>query len=996
MLLCWGHLLVCTQKLFAQCPPAMTVCGDMTVTEGSSVQLWAQGAQVYQWTPAAGLSSDTAHNPTASPSVTTTYTVTGYNLHGPNLVTNGGFEAGNTGFYSSYNYMNSYITGYGQYTINTDGQIVWGTGGHIYGYGGSGYFMSVDGATTPNAVVWQQTVNVTPNTHYAFSAQVVSMLNSYQQNAQALLQFSVNGTPIGPIFHAPGVLNSWVQYYDVWYSGNATTATLTILNQNTNGTGNDFGLDDIAFYDLDSCSVSMDVTVTVLPDTGSGTGLPDNMEMTDCTTEAQQQPWDAQVLHSANDIHCYYVPLVGDIDGDGIVEIVAAKTVTNDHYTTQVGIYRGTNLQQIGTINVSQKIYAGFAGPMALVRYPDGNGGMQGAIVLHCYDNKLRSYDIHGNLLATSNVSTPCEGVVSVADFNGDGWPDIYIGNVVYDAATLNRLCAGPANGNMGRSWRNSSTEAGRSAMPFAANVLGDSKPELICGNTIYNVNIVSRTNVSLNSVTEIKTIAIPSRIPQDGNVAVADFNLDGQLDVMVIIDGTNSVTTDSAYIYAYDPVTEDILFIHGKYARTIGYPMVGDIDGDGRLEFVYLDYQSSVANSRITAMKYLPTTGLQTKWQATHSDESGQTSMTLFDFNQDGIMEIVYRDQSDLRIINGSGKSHLTGNDTIPFYNLYTKYMTAGTWKEYPVVADVNNDGKAEIVVCGKMTSGLGWVGGQLVVIGGIHPWAPARPVWNQYMYNVTNVNKDLTIPSPLFNNATAFTDPLGVVRRPFNNFLQQATTLDQYGRPFATLANLSITPDPVVTMEGNEGHIELTICNNGALVFTAPMAISLYTNLGEWVQTDYFTQNLSVGECETFSLTYDLSIFKNYEDPFPLHIMVNDVGHGPAQYGGLQGECDTTDNSFYFDGRPCKVVVPNVVTPNGDGINDVFEPQLEGDFISLEIEIYNRWGKRVYQQQSNDNLCWDAANVSDGVYFCAIEYQCMTDGKKKKGLNTSVTVVR
>lgn len=396
--------------------------------------------------------------------------------------------------------------------------------------------------------------------------------------------------------------------------------------------------------------------------------LPDNMETADCTTDAVEQPWDAQVLHYVNDIHCYYVPIVGDIDGDGTVEIVASKAVSNNHYTTKLGIYRGADLQQIGTINVPQQIYAGFAGPTAIVRYPDGNGGMQGAVILHCYDNKLRSYDINGNLLATSDVNTPCVGVVSVTDFNYDGWPEVYVGNAVYDAATLKQLCIGPANGNKGLCWRGASNEQAYNAMSFAADVLGDSIPELICGNTLYHVDIVSRTDVSLNSFTEVKTIGIPSRVPQDGNIAVADFDIDGKLDVLVVIDATSNSTTDSAYIYAYNPVTENILFVHSHYAKTIGYPLVGDIDGDGYLEFVYIDYKQPVSNSRITAMKYNPSTGLETKWQATHADESGQTSMTLFDFNQDNIMEIVYRDQDKLRIINGSGKSHLTGNDTIPF----------------------------------------------------------------------------------------------------------------------------------------------------------------------------------------------------------------------------------------------------------------------------------------------------------------------------------------
>ena len=686
--------------------------------------------------------------------------------------------------------------------------------------------------------------------------------------------------------------------------------------------------------------------------------LPDNMETADCTTDAQEQPWDAQVLHYVNDIHCYYVPIVGDIDGDGTVEIVASKAVSNDHYTTQLGIYRGANLQQIGTINVPQKIYAGFAGPTAIVRYPDGNGGMQGAVVLHCYDRKLLSYDINGNLLATSDVNTPCEGVVSVTDFNYDGWPEVYVGNAVYDAATLKQLCAGPANGNKGRSWRGASNEQAYNAMSFAADVLGDSIPELICGNTLYHVDIVSRTDVSLNSFTELKTISLPTRVPQDGNIAVADFDMDGQLDVLVVIDATNNGITDSAYIYAYNPVTENILFVHGHYAKTIGYPLVGDIDGDGYLEFVYIDFIQPVSNSRITAMKYNPSTGLQTKWQATHADESGQTSMTLFDFNQDNIMEIVYRDQDKLRIINGSGKSHLTGNDTIPFYNLYTKSMSAGTWKEYPVVADVNGDGAAEIVTCGKVGSGLGYVGGQLWVVGGIHPWAPARPVWNQYLYNVTNVNKDLTIPVPLFDNATAFTDPQGVVRRPFNNFLQQVTTLDQYGRPFMPLANVSATADTTSTHENGVFTFTFRFCNTGSQLLTAPFYLTYYANTyaGTVMDIDTVTSTLMPDECLTWQVQFPDEILTSVPDLEDIVVALNDHGQGVAQDGNQQEECVTTDNFFTFHVDPCNI-------PRDTVSADVCirEPYVDENFdipASETQEAGTHYFSRVFQVENCDSI--------------------------------------
>ena len=262
--------------------------------------------------------------------------------------------------------------------------------------------------------------------------------------------------------------------------------------------------------------------------------------------------------------------------------------------------------------------------------------------------------------------------------------------------------------------------------------------------------------------------------------------------------------------------------------------------------------------------------------------------------------------------------------------------------------------------------------------------------------MYNVTNVNKDLTIPTTVFNNATAFTDPDGIVRMPFNNFLQQATTLDQYGRPFMPLANLSISSNPEITYDGDNIQVVMTVCNTGDMVFGGPLYVSIYTSSGDLVQSEEEIQSLQSGECTTLTLTISVTQLSTYENPYPLQVTVNDQGEGVAQYGGLQTECDTSDNSIHFDGRPCQITVPNVITPNGDGYNDAFVPQLEGDFVSLEMEIYNRWGKRVYTQENTQELFWDAAGQSDGVYYCVIEYRCVVNGGKKQGINTSITVVR
>ena len=65
-----------------------------------------------------------------------------------------------------------------------------------------------------------------------------------------------------------------------------------------------------------------------------------------------------------------------------------------------------------------------------------------------------------------------------------------------------------------------------------------------------------------------------------------------------------------------------------------------------------------------------------------------------------------------------------------------------------------------------------------------------------------------------------------------------------------------------------------------------------------------------------------------------------------------------------------------PNVVTPNGDGINDRFVIQNLVDGLGYPInslDIYNQWGVRVYHRENiaSDDEFWDPADVPDGTYF-------------------------
>ena len=67
----------------------------------------------------------------------------------------------------------------------------------------------------------------------------------------------------------------------------------------------------------------------------------------------------------------------------------------------------------------------------------------------------------------------------------------------------------------------------------------------------------------------------------------------------------------------------------------------------------------------------------------------------------------------------------------------------------------------------------------------------------------------------------------------------------------------------------------------------------------------------------------------------------------------------------------------VPNVFSPNNDGINDLFRPDM-GLFGSEGIEnfhaiIYNRWGRKIYEW-SNPDEGWDGEKHPDGIYYYVI----------------------
>ncbi len=234
-------------------------CSPMNYTINGPV-----GYNSYSWTPGGA----TTQNITATN--TGTYICTA-DILSNDLVANGDFSLGNTLFTSNYIVPTvpgafGLLTNPGTYLITTSPNLAHNNfipfGDHTTG---TGNMMVCNGSAVANDIVWSQTISVSPNTNYNFSAWVASVYNTTAGN-EAQLQFSINGSLLGSTYSAPFTAGVWANFATNWNSGVSTSAVITIVDQNFTAPGaNDFALDDIFYQQVCSHSDTIIVTENVTP-----------------------------------------------------------------------------------------------------------------------------------------------------------------------------------------------------------------------------------------------------------------------------------------------------------------------------------------------------------------------------------------------------------------------------------------------------------------------------------------------------------------------------------------------------------------------------------------------------------------------------------------------------------------------------------------------------------------------------------------------------------
>jgi hypothetical protein len=226
---------------------------------------------------------------------------------------------------------------------------------------------------------------------------------------------------------------------------------------------------------------------------------------------------------------------------------------------------------------------------------------------------------------------------------------------------------------------------------------------------------------------------------------------------------------------------------------------------------------------------------------------------MSMFDFDLDGIQELVYRDQDSLRIIDKDG------NNRIRFV------CKSGTHTEYPIVVDADGDGHAEIYVSGGASADAKDIKLMKFDAGAVNNWAPARKVWPQHGYNPVYINDDLTFPAQPLPQTTAVASPSGVVRRPFNNYLQQVGPTNLEGKELCLAPDLAfeVNKNQIFSYDSDTDVATVTasVTNEGSISYTGDIRLSLFAiqSSGDYQligEQTYAAQTLQIAEYRSFTL--------------------------------------------------------------------------------------------------------------------------------------------
>jgi hypothetical protein len=411
-------------------------------------------------------------------------------------------------------------------------------------------------------------------------------------------------------------------------------------------------------------------------------------------TPVLEWSWTSATV-SPGSINVQTTPMVADMNDDGVSDIVFSAHPNNSQLNASLRAIDG----RTGAVLFTHTSTANFLSGIAQLAVGDiDNDGRPEVVGVSSNTRNLIVFEHDGTLKWKFDLGISGAmvwGGPSIADLDGDGVPEIIAGKTVVNADGTLRWIGGAGMGGYVNG-----------PLTPTADLDLDGQPEVLAGNTAYR-----------NDGTVYWTASVP-----DGLAAVANFDADANPEILLAASGQIWVLEHTGDI----KWTQSTLVLGGA---TGGPVVLADFDGDGAVE---------IGRSGTTSYGVWETDGTL-KWTSPIKDlNSGVTSSSAFDFDNDGAAEVVFGDEDGLKVFDG-----VTG--ALKF----SQRLGSCTGYENPVVADVDADGRAELIVVANNSCAIPGNTVRGIFVYGNDAWVGSRAIYNQHTYHVTNVNDDATIPT-------------------------------------------------------------------------------------------------------------------------------------------------------------------------------------------------------------------------------------------------------
>lgn len=416
----------------------------------------------------------------------------------------------------------------------------------------------------------------------------------------------------------------------------------------------------------------------------------------------------------------------GDADQDDIPEIVFLTFEGNDYNNyagnsarlMAISAVDGTVVEKLGLDQTADEPIAGIAAG-------DIDGIPGNEIVVCSSNNRVQAYDTQGNSLWLSEPLGTCRTLV-ISDVDQDGSVDVIAGQAIRNGAT------GALKANL----PNLSQEFS------VADVDGDGALDIVDPSIVYAASgsLIAAGDFPATSVAvgQLDSVGPPEIISVDFashtlTIWRVDATLPNSREIVRTIDLFELAASPN-------PCCQLSPSMPGCN-RGGGAPVVADFTGDGVLDIGLATGFSFQVYDGAKLMDYTVATGDTLAWSMPVQDcSSAQSGSAAYDLDNDGAAEALHADETTFRIYRG------TDGDV-----QFATCNTSGTIREKPVVADVDGDGFAEIVVVSNNYSAINCGGQKTTGVRVFGPenghWARAPRTSGEDLVGAPNAAPDLTL---------------------------------------------------------------------------------------------------------------------------------------------------------------------------------------------------------------------------------------------------------